>query len=67
MSAVQRREPEPLDPIDEEIEALLAVPEIRTRLDEFLEQEQRGELEPGIPNEEVRRRYGLPPEEDETA
>jgi hypothetical protein len=59
---------EPVDPIDEELEALLADPEISASLDDFLERERRGELGPGIPHEEVRRRIGLAPvDEDDDA
>jgi hypothetical protein len=53
-----RFEPIP-DPIDEEVARLLAHPVVRARLEAFEERRARGELGPGIPHEEVRRRLGL--------
>ena len=47
------------DPIDEELALILAHPTVRARLDDFEERRARGELEPGISTEEVRRRLGL--------
>jgi hypothetical protein len=52
------------DPIDDELDALLADPDLRASLDDFLERERRGELEPGVPHEEVRRRFGFTDDED---
>jgi hypothetical protein len=55
------------DPIDEEVERLLADPEIRARLEDFEERFKRGELKT-IPHAEVRRRLGLdPPEAGQTS
>jgi hypothetical protein len=55
------------DPIDEEVAALLADPEVRARLEDFEERFRRGELKT-IPHAEIRRRLGLdPPEADQTS
>jgi hypothetical protein len=56
-------EPEPTDPIDEEIERALADPSIRESLVDFLRRDDSGQLEAGIPTEEVRRRLDMPPAE----
>jgi hypothetical protein len=56
-------QPEPIDPIDEEIARALADPAIRRSLEEFIERDRRGELGPGISTDEVRRRLGMPPRE----
>lgn len=56
-------EPEPIDPIDEEIERALADPGIRESLADFVRRDKSGQLEQGIPTEEVRRRLGMPPVE----
>jgi hypothetical protein len=58
-------EPVP-DPIDEELEKLLDHPVVRERLDDFERRRAAGRLGEGIPHSEVRRRLGLPPQEDET-
>ena len=55
------------DPIDEEVAALLAVPELRARLEDFEWRFKRGELKT-IPQAKVRRRLGLdPPEAEQTS
>jgi hypothetical protein len=56
-------EPEPIDPLDEEIERALADPKIRESLLDFLRRDKSGQLAEGIPTEEVRRRLGTPPAE----
>jgi hypothetical protein len=61
--------PNPLqpDPLDEEVERLLADPQIRGRLEDFEARLNRGELTT-IPHAEVRRRLGLdPPHADSSA
>ena len=50
------------DPIDEEVERVLADPAIRARLEDFERRLAEGRLGPGIPTSEVRRRLGMPPE-----
>jgi hypothetical protein len=54
------------DPIDEEVELLLAHPALRARLEDFERRLAEGRLGPGIPTSEVRRRLGMPPEGSET-
>lgn len=49
----------PVDPIDEELNRLLADPRVAARLDAFLEREHQGEVGPGIPHDEAMRRLGL--------
>lgn len=53
--AVQRSQP---DPVDEEVERLLADPDVRRRLDDVDNAIANGSLKT-IPHEEVRRRLGL--------
>ncbi len=48
-----------LDPIDEEVARLLEHPDVRARLDAFEERRARGDVGPGIPHQEVRRRFGM--------
>jgi len=51
---------EPVDPIDEEIDALLANPEVRADLEEDEAGFERGEyLADVVPHAEVRRRLGM--------
>ncbi len=61
MSAVQ---PEPTDPVDEELDALLQRPEVRERLEDFERRRTEGKLGEGKSNDEVRRVVGLPPHAD---
>jgi hypothetical protein len=50
-----------LDLVEElEIAEALADPDFRASLDEELEREERGELEPGQPIEDVCRELGIP-------
>jgi hypothetical protein len=55
---------DPIDPIEEEMDLVLSDPDVRASLEEFERAEARGELEPGIPHEEIRRMLGLPPRND---
>ena len=56
---------EPVDPIDEEIAALLAHPEVRADLEEDEASFERGDyLADVVPHAEVRRRLGMEPEAD---
>ncbi|MBJ7609600.1 MAG: hypothetical protein JF887_09270 [Candidatus Dormibacteraeota bacterium] len=61
MSAVH---PEPADPVDEELDALLQRPEVRERLDDFERRRAEGKLGEGNSNDEARRIVGLPPHSD---
>lgn len=61
MSAVQ---PEPTDPVDEELDALLQRPEVRERLEDFGRRRTEGKLGEGKSNDEARRVVGLPPHAD---
>ena len=57
--------PEPVDPVDEDIQRALADPEFRASLEEFEAADARGELEPGIPHEDVRRMVERLPDTDD--
>jgi hypothetical protein len=54
------------DPIDDELDAVLADPDVRARLDSYLERKRRGELAPGVPHDEVGRRLGLTSDDEES-
>jgi hypothetical protein len=53
--------PEPVDPVDEELEALLRHPVVRERLDEVERRLHAGDLGPGVAHAEIRKLVGLPP------
>lgn len=54
--------PEPVDPVDEELDRVLADPDVRALLDEYDAQVTKGEeLSDVIPHDEARRIVGLPP------
>ena len=56
---------EPVDPIDEEIDALLANPEVRADLEEDEASFERGDyLADAVPHAEARRRLGMEPKAD---
>ena len=57
------KEPVP-DPIDEEAERFFADPAVRAAIDKHVPRRERGELDEGHSTEEVRRRLGLPTEDD---
>ncbi|MEO6857688.1 MAG: hypothetical protein ABI323_03765 [Solirubrobacteraceae bacterium] len=56
--------PEPTDPVDEELEALLQRPDVRERLEDFERRRAAGKLGKGRSNDEARRVVGLPPHPD---
>jgi len=53
-------EPEPVDPVDEELRALLQHPDVRRSLDDFERRRDAGLVGDGIPNSVVRKLLGLP-------
>jgi hypothetical protein len=62
-SMAAAKEPMP-DPIDEEAERFFADPAVRAAIDKHMARRERGELDEGHSTEEVRRRLGLPTEDD---
>lgn len=53
--------PEPVDPVDEELAALLRDPKVRRRLVDFERRRQEGRPGAGVSHNEARRVVGLPP------
>jgi hypothetical protein len=58
---VTTAQPEPVDPVDEELEQLLRHPKVRERLDDFERRRREGKLGAGVSHNEARRIVGLPP------
>lgn len=52
--------PEPVDPVEEELRRVLANPDVQLRLDAFERRLVTGELR-GRPHNDARRAVGLPP------
>lgn len=53
--------PEPVDPVDEDLEALLRHPVVRERLDDLERRLREGDLGPAVAHAEIRKLVGLPP------
>jgi hypothetical protein len=63
--SVSTAQPEPVDPVDEELDQLLRHPKVRERLDDFERRRREGKLGEGRSHNEARRIVGLPPLPDD--
>jgi hypothetical protein len=62
---VSTAQPEPVDPVDEELEQLLRDPKVRERLDDYERRRRDGNLGEARSHNEARRIVGLPPLPDD--
>jgi hypothetical protein len=64
MAGMAAINPEPVDPLDEEVGELLRQPAVKQRLDDFEARRREGRLGKGVGHDKAREAVGLPPRAD---